>query len=119
MSGGKPAARNRPAKRTVEEINQPSRNRRQWVVVTYDIPDDRRRLKVMKLLAGYGRWAQLSVFECEVRPADLTIMVERLNKLIRKESDDVRIYPLCETCVGKTVMLGTARLHRHVSFAIV
>lgn len=33
-------------------------------VVTYDIPSDKRRQKVAKLLEGYGRRVQYSVFEC-------------------------------------------------------
>jgi len=95
------------------------RNRRQWVVVTYDIPDDKRRKKVMKTLAGYGRWVQYSVFECELRPADVEKMVQRLRKMIRVELDDVRVYPLCENCLDKTVMLGKAVLHRYESFGVV
>jgi len=102
-----------------EDPLKPVRNKRQWVAVAYDIPDDKRRRKVMKMLAGYGRWAQYSVFECEVRPADLERMVQRLRKLIRAELDDVRIYPLCEACLGKTIMLGRAEMHRHASITIV
>jgi CRISPR-associated protein Cas2 len=30
------------------------------VVVTYDVPDDKRRLKLAKLLEGYGRRVQYS-----------------------------------------------------------
>jgi len=33
-------------------------------VIAYDIPDDRRRTKVHKILLGYGTWTQYSLFEC-------------------------------------------------------
>ena len=33
-------------------------------VVAYDIPDDKRRTKVHKVLCGYGAWTQYSLFEC-------------------------------------------------------
>ncbi len=102
-----------------EKIAPAARRRRQWVVVTYDIPDDRRRSKIMKMLGGYGRWAQYSVFECDLRPDDLERMTARLRLLMRKELDDIRIYPLCETCLQKAIMLGKAQVHRHKSFEIV
>jgi CRISPR-associated protein Cas2 len=94
------------------------RNRRQWVVVTYDIPDDRRRTKVMQTLAGYGRRVQFSVFECELRPNDLEKLHAALGKLV-KEGDDIRFYPLCESCLGKVTLLGKAKLNRHRPFEIV
>ena len=35
-------------------------------IVTYDISDDRRWRRVFKLMRGYGRWLQLSVFQCRL-----------------------------------------------------
>ena len=102
-----------------QEAGYAPRNRRRWVVVSYDVVDDRRRLKVMKTLEGYGRRVQYSVFECELRPADLIELKARLNQLIQKEEDDVRLYPLCENCLGKVVTLGKARLHRRKAFVVV
>lgn len=95
------------------------RNRRQWTVVSYDIPDDKRRTKIMKTLEGYGRRVQYSVFECELRPADLTKLQQRLRDLIQPEQDDVRFYTLCENCVRKITALGKAHIHRHAGSLIV
>jgi CRISPR-associated protein Cas2 len=111
---------NRPDSGTAEEIVGPApRNRRQWIVVTYDIPDDKRRLKVMKALAGFGQWAQYSVFECDVRPADVDRIEQRLRQLMQRELDDIRLYPLCENCLAKVRLLGKAQLHRHRPFDVV
>ncbi len=96
-----------------------TRNRRQWTVVTYDIPDDKRRTKIMKTLAGYGQWVQYSVFECELRPADLEKLKAALRKLIVAAEDDIRFYALCDSCVKKITDLGKAQIHRHVSFMLV
>lgn len=93
--------------------------RRQWVVVSYDIVDDKRRTKVMKTLAGYGRRVQYSVFECEVRPADLARLQERLRQLIHEEQDDVRFYPLCDRCLERVTTLGKAQLCRHAPYRVV
>lgn len=100
------------AKRTEDKVGQSLRRRRQWMVVSYDIADDRRRTKVMKTLAGYGRRVQYSVFECEVRPAQVRELQGRLQRLIRAEQDSVRFYLLCEECLGKVITLGLGEIHR-------
>jgi len=33
-------------------------------VIAYDIPSNRRRTKVHKVLCGFGQWTQYSLFEC-------------------------------------------------------
>lgn len=101
------------------EIGQATGDRRQWVVVSYDIPDDKRRTKVMKIVAGYGRRAQYSVFECEIRPADLRQLQARLQDVINAAQDDVRFYSLCNDCLGKVVVLGRAVLNRPQDYVVV
>lgn len=108
-----------PAAGGEETVAQAQRNRRTWVVVSYDIPDDRRRTKVMKLLYGYGERVQYSVFECELRPADLEELKQRMRRLIQKDEDDVRFYPLCQRCLEKASALGKAKLHRQRPFVVV
>lgn len=82
-----------------------------WVI-SYDIPDDKRRRKVAKLLEGYGRRAQYSVFECDLN-ADKTARLERrLKRLINEEEDDIRFYPLNKRDLSRVRMLGRAQLQR-------
>lgn len=102
-----------------QQVGRAARNRRNWVVVSYDIPDDKRRTRVMKTLEGYGRRAQYSVFECELRPADVARLQARLRAIIHEEQDDVRFYPLCDNCLRKVTTLGKAELHRRQDFVIV
>lgn len=47
--------RERLAQAEEEQTALAPRNRRHWVAVCYDIPDDRRRTKVMKTLEGFGQ----------------------------------------------------------------
>lgn len=89
----------------------PLRRRTQWLVISYDVTDDKRRTKIMNTLAGHGRRVQYSVFECELRPDVLEKLVRRLQALIDTNQDDIRIYPLCENCLGKVQMLGRAQRH--------
>jgi len=37
-----------------------------YVVISYDIPEDKRRTKIHKTLKSYGQWMQYSVFECDL-----------------------------------------------------
>lgn len=101
------------------QVGRAPRNRRNWIVVSYDIPDDKRRTKVMKTLEGYGRRAQYSVFECELQPAQVTQLKARLHDIIDQQQDDIRFYPLCESCLRKVTTQGKAKLHRHKEFEIV
>lgn len=75
-------------------------------VVAYDIPDDRRRTKVHRVLKGFGRWTQYSLFECFLTRKQLLLLQEKLKPHLRPSLDSVRFYPMCETCLGKVETVG-------------
>jgi CRISPR-associated protein Cas2 len=107
-----------------KESTQPAaatepRNRRQWIVVSYDVADDKRRNRVMKAVEGYGARAQYSVFECDIKPEDADKLLARLQALIDSKADDIRFYPLCESCQAKMRLLGRGASYRRRSFKIV
>ena len=66
-----------------------------FVVVAYDIPQTKRRTKVMKMLEGYGEHVQKSVFECDLKDSVYHEMVTRLRTLVNLEQDNICIYHLC------------------------
>lgn len=78
------------------------------VVVSYDVPDDRRRLKLAKALKDYGERVQYSVFECHLETAQIDRMRARVERLIAAEEDSVRIYRLCGSCAEVVALLGVA-----------
>jgi len=79
-------------------------------VIRYDIPDNKRRLKVAKtLLDNGGERVQLSVFECHITPRYYERLRQRLERLYKAEEDSLRFYVLCETCQPKTVYMGVAK----------
>lgn len=88
------------------------RAKRHFVVVCYDIPKDKRRNKVCKLLKNYGERAQYSLFECLLRPKELRQLKQQLKPLLVPEEDDVRFYRLCENCLRKTVVWSTKQRRR-------
>jgi CRISPR-associated protein Cas2 len=89
-----------------------------WVVC-YDIPDDRRRRRVMKTLEGFGRRVQFSVFECELNDAKLMRLEHTLQRLIHEREDNVRLYPMNEGDLTKVRMFGMAKLERTGPYKIV
>ena len=62
--------------------------------IAYDIPDDRRRAKVAKLLKRYGKHVQYSVFELEVNRKLLLQALRELRRHIDEEADSVFVYTL-------------------------
>jgi CRISPR-associated protein Cas2 len=79
-----------------------------FLVVSYDIPDDRRRTRLHNQLKGFGTRVQYSVFECildDAQWARLDLMVRRT---INAKEDHVRYYRLCEACVARIKTLGGA-----------
>lgn len=77
-------------------------------VVAYDIPDDKRRTKVHKLLLGYGKWTQYSLFECFLTRKQFVLLRSKLSEHLIATEDSVRFYPLCAACVSKVETIGGA-----------
>ena len=75
-------------------------------VIAYDIPDDKRRTKVHKILLGYGKWTQYSLFECFLSRKELVLLRSKLTDHLLANEDSVRFYPLCANCVSKVETVG-------------
>ncbi len=81
----------------------------QFLVVSYDISDNRRRTKVMKTLRDFGSHVQYSVFECRLNRAQIQSLKTRLAMLIDPR-DSIRMYYLCKEDVQRTEFLGQGDL---------
>src|SRR5256712_1626904 len=75
-------------------------------VIAYDIPDDRRRTKVHKILLGFGKWTQYSLFECFLTKKQLVLLRSKLAEHLVKQQDSVRFYQLCANCVERVETVG-------------
>jgi len=67
------------------------------VLITYDVSvvtgDGRRRLRrIAKTCLDYGMRVQNSVFECEVDPAQFTVLKNTLMDIFDPEEDSLRFY---------------------------
>src|SRR6266699_1736094 len=75
-------------------------------VIDYDIPDDKRRTKVHKLLLSFGKWTQYSLFECFLTKKELVLLRSKLAEHLEAARDSVRFYPLCASCLDKVETVG-------------
>jgi CRISPR-associated protein Cas2 len=90
-----------------------------FYAISYDIRDDRRRLKVAKVLKDFGQRVQLSVFEARLEPAALGRLKKRLTPLLDQAQDSVRLYPLCGACVPGIEVLGQGLVTQEAEFIII
>lgn len=81
-----------------------------FLVVSYDIVDDKRRLKMAQALLDFGaERVQRSVFECYIEPRQLERLQGRLRRWLNIEEDSVRFYVLCESCRPRAECWGQAQ----------
>lgn len=75
-------------------------------LVSYDIPDDRRRTKLAQTLKDFGRRVQYSVFECHLEADQVDVLRQKVHRVIDDSADSVRIYRICRDCAAKAEILG-------------
>ena len=90
-----------------------------FVVVSYDIPDDKRRTRVMKTLKDFGTHVQYSVFDCDIKEPVYRRMRERLKRFIVEKDDSVRFYFLDEDAVKKIEVIGAPGVRRAREWEII
>jgi len=77
-----------------------------YIVVSYDIVDDKKRLQLAKLMLNYGRRVQKSVFECRIDEKKFLEMKGKIERIIDFEEDSVRYYFLCQRCIANIQVSG-------------
>ena len=89
-----------------------SRDAARRYLVAYDVPDDRRRLRIAKKLGGHGDRVQYSVFVVDARPARFVRLRDELKRLVRTDEDSLllcEIGPVLGMDAGRFEMLGRSR----------
>lgn len=59
--------------------------------VTYDISDQRRWRRLFRIMKGYGKWLQLSVFQCRLSDRRHAEMIQLISGIIKTNDDHVVI----------------------------
>lgn len=57
-----------------------------WLIA-YDVPDDRRRAKVHRVLSGFGTALQYSVFRCALSPLERSRLRDKLWEVFHPRED--------------------------------
>jgi len=75
-------------------------------LLTYDITDPKRLVRMHRFMKEFGLNTQKSVFECDIDDAAL----KRIRRYCRDEldlaNDSVRIYRICSGCIKKAMISG-------------
>lgn len=87
------------------------------LLVAYDIPDDVRRRRVMKVLERLGRRVQYSVFVVE--GSAVVAVAVALRGEIRPQEDNVRIQLVCARCAGQAALLGLAQEVSRLGYTVI
>ena len=91
-----------------------------FFLVCFDISDNRVRYRVVKVLKGFGKRVQKSVFECDNLTEERFLkMKNSIEDLIDQGDDTVRYYLLCRGCIRKIECSGTGRLPDGENFRVV
>lgn len=78
-----------------------------YLVVCYDVVEDRRRARLLKKLKGFLPHVQKSVFEGPLDDRRLEALRRTIAQIIDRQTDTVRIYQLCGRCRQVTEIVGT------------
>ena len=73
-----------------------------FVVLAYDISDDRRRTRLFNTLKRFGSPVQESVFEFHLSQSELVHLKRAVQVVLDERIDQVRYYFLCPTCQQRT-----------------
>ncbi|RMH66425.1 MAG: CRISPR-associated endonuclease Cas2 [Calditrichaeota bacterium] len=90
-----------------------------FVVVVYDIVENKARNKVLKLLKGYGDHIQKSAFECFLTDEQVRELRDKIMERIDCDKDTVRMYILNEAMRRQTRILGLGRIYEDEKVLIV
>ena len=78
-----------------------------WVI--YDITDDRIRNKISKICKNYGLYrVQKSAFLGNLNKNDSDSLTLECDENIDPDIDSVYIFPMCNDCFQKIILLGKA-----------
>lgn len=90
-----------------------------FVMISYDIVNDKNRLRLMKFLKYYGDRVQKSVFECNLSQKTYETVKKGVEKIINKRKDRVRYYRICKGCVERIEISGWGEVTEDEEFVLI
>lgn len=77
-----------------------------FILVTYDIKDDKKWNKICNILKNYGNRVQYSVFEYNINEKIYKKLINKLLPHINNNEDSLRLYYICKECIKKIESYG-------------
>lgn len=90
-----------------------------FVIVVYDISDNKRRTKMFKAMKNFGTPIQFSAFECILKEQDFREVQEVIQMIIDPQKDKVRMYILCNSCRREIKNMGTGKVTKERAVIII
>lgn len=90
-----------------------------FILISYDVIDNKNRLRLMKFLKDYGERVQKSVFECHLTSQMYDQVKQGVEEIIDRRKDRVRYYRLCKGCEGKVEISGWGEITDDEEFILV
>lgn len=80
-------------------------------LVSYDVASDRLRSRIARMLEGYGKRVQYSVFECDLSERRYKELYAKLLQLTEgMEDGNICVYYICKSCEGKKRLIGVPKI---------
>jgi len=85
----------------------------------YDIRNPKRLRRVARIMEGFGKRVQKSVFECWLTHSELDRLHEKASAEMDPNHDSLRLYHLCEDCMKQSEDHADTRIQRIQQYYIV
>ncbi len=79
--------------------------KKMYLLIPYDVADDKRRRKIEKILSYFGKRVNYSVFEVEVSRVEYKKLILELEENSDKKEDHVRVYVLNKESRDKSFVI--------------
>jgi CRISPR-associated protein Cas2 len=76
---------------------------RLWYLVSYDVREPDRLRRTYRLLQGYGRSVQYSIFRCRLSRRQLERLRWELSRVLQTD-DGLMIASLCASCAARVIV---------------
>ena len=76
-------------------------------LICYDIANNKRRRKLVKILEEYGIRLQYSIFRCELSNDKIKFVAKKLVGVIKKRDDSLMIIPINNDILKRSLFYGT------------
>ena len=92
--------------------------RAQLTLIAFDLADDKRRRRLVKVLESFGVRAQESVFEAWLTERERQKLLYQANRQINAEADRLAVYVLSPIDFADIVSLGAGKVAEDITYLV-